>query len=73
MSAPEVARTLELIDQTSSLQPLRLRPGQAVAARMWTQEFRGEAVNPQALAVLTPPEDAIGGLIRRNVRTAEGR
>lgn len=73
MTAPEVARTLELLDQVSTLQPLRLRPGQAVAERMWTQEFKGEAVNPQALAALTAPDDAIAGLIRRNVRTAEGR
>ena len=73
MSAPEVARTLDMLDQAGSLQPMRLRPGQAVAERMWTQEFRGEAINPAALAALTGREDEMAGLIRRSVRTADGR
>ena len=72
MSAPEVARTIDLLDQAGPLIPIHLRPGQAVTERMWTQEFRGDAVNPAALAALTAREDEMAGLIQRTVRTAQG-
>ncbi len=44
MEHPDVAKTLELLDQAGELPPMRLRPGQQVARVLWAQEFTGEAV-----------------------------
>ncbi len=72
LSHPEVARTLDLVDPTGAILPMRFRPSLAVARQMWAQEFRGDAINPSALAELSrelPP----GNLVNRPVRTADGR
>lgn len=41
---PDVARTIEMIDQPVSRLPLHFRPTPHVAALMWTQQFTGSAV-----------------------------
>jgi uncharacterized protein YcbK (DUF882 family) len=47
---PDVARTVDLLAADANvLLPLRLTPGSATAARLWAQEFRGDAVNLKAL------------------------
>jgi uncharacterized protein YcbK (DUF882 family) len=43
---PDAQRTLEMLDSTGSAPPMRLRPGQQVAASLWAQQFKGEAINP---------------------------
>jgi hypothetical protein len=47
---PNLARTLEMLDQGISALPMRLRPGLQSAQIMWAQEFKGEAINFLSLA-----------------------
>ena len=70
LTHPEIARTLELLDQQGAILPMRLRPGLAVARQLWSQEFRGGAV--KAAAVFSEPEAprTTSGLADRSVRTA---
>jgi hypothetical protein len=63
---PDVAKTLELLDQAGSMPPMRLRPGQQVARLIWAQEFKGEAV---AIEALHQQAMDLGGLDNRRVRT----
>jgi uncharacterized protein YcbK (DUF882 family) len=45
MVHPDLAKTLEFIDQGASVLPMRLRVGPQTAQTMWAQQFKGEAVN----------------------------
>lgn len=45
MVHPDLAKTLEFIDQGMSALPMRLRVGPQTAQVMWAQQFKGEAVN----------------------------
>jgi uncharacterized protein YcbK (DUF882 family) len=48
---PDLSKVLDTLTQDNLAPPLRLRPGQATAPRLlWAQEFKGEAVNLDALA-----------------------
>jgi hypothetical protein len=58
MIHPDLDKTLEMLDQVSSVPPMRLRPGPQTARLMWAQEFKGEAVN---LSSLIDPDDAPRG------------
>jgi uncharacterized protein YcbK (DUF882 family) len=49
MIHPDLSKTLEMLDQASSVPPMRLRPGPQTARLMWAQEFKGEAVNLSSL------------------------
>ena len=49
MTHPNFARTFDLLDQSGSMLPMRLRPSLKVAELMWTQQFTGDAVNFSAL------------------------
>jgi uncharacterized protein YcbK (DUF882 family) len=53
MVHPDLARTLEFIDQGMSALPMRLRVGPQTAQLMWAQQFKGEAVN---FFTLTDPD-----------------
>ena len=55
MVHPDLDKTLEMLDQLSSVPPMRLRPGPQTARLMWAQEFKGEAIN---LSSLIDPDDA---------------
>jgi uncharacterized protein YcbK (DUF882 family) len=55
MIHPDLDKTLEMLDQVSSVPPMHLRPGPQTARLMWAQEFKGEAVN---LSSLIDPDDA---------------
>lgn len=44
MQHPDVAKTLELLDQAGSMPPMRLRPGLQTVQLLWAQQFKGEAV-----------------------------
>jgi uncharacterized protein YcbK (DUF882 family) len=54
---PDVAKTLELIDQAGGMPPMRLRPTMQTAELMWAQQFQGQAVNLSSMAEqpLPPP------------------
>ena len=66
MEHPDVAKTLELLDQAGELPPMRLRPGQQVARVLWAQEFTGEAV-PLASVFEQRPQGP-SGLAERTVQ-----
>jgi uncharacterized protein YcbK (DUF882 family) len=46
---PDIARTLELLDDRPVVLPLHLRPGEQTAEVAATQQFRGEAVDASSL------------------------
>ena len=66
MIHPDVARTLELLDQAGSMPPMRLRPGLKVAELMFAQQFKGEAVNLGAMQEAAALEPAA---VSRKVKT----
>src|SRR5690606_30045963 len=45
MEHPDVARTLELLNQAGDLPPMRLRPEPQNVQLLWAQQFQGEAVS----------------------------
>ena len=67
MEHPDVAKTLEMLDQAGDLPPMRLRPGQQVARLLWAQQFQGEAV-PLAQVFDNKPQPTPSGLAERTVR-----
>jgi uncharacterized protein YcbK (DUF882 family) len=72
MVHPDVAKTLELLDQAGSMPPMKLRPGSQVAQLMWAQQFKGGMASIDDLfasgADLTKP--AKGQIPGRKVKTA---
>lgn len=67
---PDVARTLDLLDEDQIVLPLRMRPGRQVAEIMWAQQFQGKAVNLTALGRERPPIPVPAGMTSRTVRTS---
>ena len=67
MEHPDVAKTLEMLDQADELPPMKLRPGQQVAQLLWALQFQGEAV-PLAQVFDKKPQPAPSGLAERTVR-----
>ncbi|MGI9404402.1 MAG: DUF882 domain-containing protein, partial [Hyphomicrobium sp.] len=67
---PDVARTLDRLDEDQIVLPMRLRPGRQVAEVMWAQQFRGESVNLTALELAEPPRPVPAGLTSRSVSTS---
>jgi len=67
---PDVARTLDLLDEDQIILPMRLRPGRQVAEVMWAQQFQGQAVNLSALERTDAPRPMPAGLASRSVRTS---
>lgn len=71
MTHPDVARTIDYIDDGGQIPPMRFRPGQQVAQVMWAQQFQGEIVS---LATMTAREEEAGampaGLAGRRVKTS---
>jgi uncharacterized protein YcbK (DUF882 family) len=66
---PNLARTLDLLDDKQIVLPMRLRPGGQIAQVMWAQQFQGNAVD-----FSQPPGDDAGakspsGLTSRAVKT----
>jgi gamma-glutamyltranspeptidase len=72
MVHPDVAKTLELLDQAGSMPPMKLRPGAQVAQLMWAQQFKGGMASIDDLfssgSDLTAP--AKGTISDRKVKTA---
>ena len=46
---PDVAATLEMIDDVGAIAPMKFRPGRQVAQVMWAQQFEGKAIHLDAL------------------------
>ncbi len=69
MQAPDVAATLEVLDDIGSIEPMRFRPGQQLAEAMWCDQFKGTAVHTEALKELE--ENRIPtGITSRQVQTS---
>lgn len=66
---PDVAKTLEMIDDVGAIQPMKLRPGQQVAQVLWAQQFEGKAVHLDALKELDRPQPTTG-IENRQVQTS---
>jgi uncharacterized protein YcbK (DUF882 family) len=69
LSHPELARTLEVIDDVGAVQPMRFRPQKQVAELLFAQQFRGGAVLPAPSARAVGDEAPAGGISERAVRT----
>jgi len=70
--APDVGKTLDMLDDVGSVLPMRFRPGQQTAELIWSKEFRGQAVSIAELAAGVPPPPAPQpALNRRLVRTSQ--
>jgi hypothetical protein len=65
---PDIARTLDLIDQAGGMPPMRMRPTLRVAEAMWTRQFKGEAINLNALYG-TDEQSAPSSMVSRKVST----
>lgn len=68
MQHPDVAKTLDLLDEEDVTLPMRLTATHQIAELMWTHQFTGRAINPEALSGVAPNDDS--GLARRSVRTS---
>jgi uncharacterized protein YcbK (DUF882 family) len=68
---PDVARTLEMLDDVGAIQPMRFRPGQQVAQVMWAQQFEGKAVHLDALEELDRSRAETGIISNRAVKTSQ--
>ena len=67
---PDVALTLETLDDEGAVQPMRFRPGQQVAQAMWAQQFEGKAVHVEALEELDRAP-RLTGIENRQVQTSK--
>ena len=67
MEHPDVANSLEMLDQADELPAMKLRPGQQDAQLLWALQFQGEAV-PLAQVFDKKPQPAPSGLAERTVR-----
>lgn len=69
LQRPDVAATLDALDDTGSIAPMKFRPGQQLAEEMWAQQFQGKAVHAEALMELAqrPPP---AGIENRSVQTS---
>lgn len=71
MSAPEVGKTLVMLEEDMSSPPMRLRPGQQLAELLWAKEFRGQAVSLADLApALKAPTASASAVTDRLVKTS---
>lgn len=63
---PDLARTLDLLDERQIVLPMRLRPGDQVRQVTWAQQFQGRAVDFSAQHA---DDTTAIGLASRSVRT----
>ncbi len=66
---PDIARTLDLLDDRPVVLPLRLRAGEQTAEVAGAQAFRGGAVDASALGQHEPARPAPPGLSAHSVKT----
>nr|WP_246317609.1 DUF882 domain-containing protein [Hyphomicrobium methylovorum] len=70
MQRPDVAATLESLDDAGSVIPMRLRPGKQLAEAMWSQQFQGKAVHVEALVEIEQNRVPTGLATRRVLTSA---
>jgi uncharacterized protein YcbK (DUF882 family) len=69
LQRPDVAATLDVLDDTGRIPPMKFRPGQQIAEEMWAQQFQGKAVHAEALMELSQ-RPLPAGLENRTVQTS---
>jgi uncharacterized protein YcbK (DUF882 family) len=67
---PDVAATLDVLDDVGAIAPMKFRPGQQVAQVMWAQQFEGKAVHLEALQEIDQGRLLPVGLENRQVKTS---
>ena len=67
---PDVAATLDVLDDVGAIAPMKFRPGQQVAQIMWAQQFEGKAVHLEALQEIDQGRLLPVGLENRQVKTS---
>jgi hypothetical protein len=71
MVHPNVARTLDMIDDEGRILPMRFRPGEQTAQLLLAKQFTGQAVDLSAVeAYIAKEEPAPAALAERMVRTS---
>lgn len=65
---PDVAATLDVLDDIGAIAPMKFRPGRQVAQVMWAQQFEGNAIHLDALMEIEHGR-LPAGLENRAVRT----
>jgi uncharacterized protein YcbK (DUF882 family) len=70
MQHPDVAATLDALDDVGAISPMKFRPGQQVAQVMWAQQFEGKAVHLDALMEIDQGRLLPAGLSNRQVKTS---
>lgn len=70
LQKPDVAATLEALDDDGAVAPMKFRPGKQLAEEMWAQQFQGKAVHTDALKELDTPVAAPTGIASRAVQTS---
>jgi len=71
MTAPDVVKILDLLDQPSAVPPMRFLPGRQTAETMWAQQFKGLPVAFADASFGDGTEDLPTKLIPRGVKTLE--
>jgi hypothetical protein len=69
MQAPDVAATLNVLDDVGAIEPMRFRPGRQLAEAMWCDQFKGKAVHAEALKELEDNRISTG-IASRQVQTS---
>jgi len=69
MQAPDVAATLDVLDDVGAIEPMRFRPGRQLAEAMWCDQFKGKAVHEEALKELDQNRTATA-ITSRSVQTS---
>ncbi len=69
MQAPDVAATLNVLDDVGGIVPMKFRPGRQLAEVMWSQQFQGKAVHVEALREIESSR-LPAGLENRAVQTS---
>lgn len=71
MQAPDVAATLDALDNDGSVIPMKLRPGRQLAEAMWCDKFQGKAVHAEALTEIDQGRKTLSASIQsRPVQTS---
>jgi uncharacterized protein YcbK (DUF882 family) len=69
MQAPDVAKTLDVLDDVGGVMPMRLRSGEQLSEVMGSDQFMGKAVHAEVLEELDHGHRAMG-IASRSVQTS---
>jgi uncharacterized protein YcbK (DUF882 family) len=71
MQAPDLAATLDVLDDVGGIVPMKFRPGRQLAEAMWCDKFQGKAVHDEALTEIEQGRKNLAAAIEsRSVQTS---